>query len=55
MSTQILIAKEVLAFIKHAINYMGEISILQICKSAFKKDEINSAKLPTAVHDARQS
>uniref|UniRef100_A0A2A4JS89 Uncharacterized protein n=2 Tax=Heliothis virescens TaxID=7102 RepID=A0A2A4JS89_HELVI len=45
MSSQPLIANEVLAFIKHAIDYMDEVSILQICKSSFKEDEISSAKL----------
>ncbi|PZC87129.1 hypothetical protein B5X24_HaOG201365 [Helicoverpa armigera] len=45
MSAQTLIANEVLAFIKHAIDYMDEISILQICKTSFNEDEISSAKL----------
>ncbi|PZC74018.1 hypothetical protein B5X24_HaOG208432 [Helicoverpa armigera] len=45
MSAQTLIANEVLAFIKHAIDYMDEVSILQICKTSFKEDEISSAKL----------
>ena len=45
MSSQTLIANEVLAFIKHAIDYMDEVSILQICKSSFKEDDISSAKL----------
>ncbi|XP_047021435.1 uncharacterized protein LOC124631223 [Helicoverpa zea] len=45
MSNQTLIANEVLAFIKHAIDYMDEVSIMQICKSSFKEDEISSAKL----------
>ncbi|XP_022823589.1 uncharacterized protein LOC111365127 [Spodoptera litura] len=45
MSSKPLIANELLAFLKHAIDYMDEISILQICKSAFKEAEICSAKL----------
>ncbi|KAJ8710134.1 hypothetical protein PYW07_009500 [Mythimna separata] len=43
--SQPLIANEVLAFIKHAIDYMDEVSILQICKSSFNEEEISSAKL----------
>ncbi|XP_047030833.1 uncharacterized protein LOC124638065 [Helicoverpa zea] len=45
MSSKPLIANEVLAFINHAIDYMDEVSIVQICRSAYKEDEVCSAKL----------
>ncbi|KAF9823311.1 hypothetical protein SFRURICE_019120 [Spodoptera frugiperda] len=44
MSTQPLIANELLAFIQHAIDTMDEVSILQICKSNFKEEDISSGK-----------
>lgn len=44
MSSQQLIVNEVLAFIIHAIDTMDEVSILQICKSNFKEEEVCSAK-----------
>lgn len=44
MSTQSLIANELLAFIQHAIDTMDEVSILQICKSNFKEEDICSGK-----------
>ncbi|KAM3959964.1 LOW QUALITY PROTEIN: uncharacterized protein ACR2FA_005985 [Aphomia sociella] len=40
-----LIANELLAFIQHAIDTMDEVSIIQICKSNFKEEEICSSKL----------
>lgn len=45
MSSQKLIANELLAFIQHAIDTMDEISIMQICKSNFKEDEISKGKM----------
>ncbi|CAH0407162.1 unnamed protein product [Chilo suppressalis] len=42
MSSQQLIANELLAFIENAIDTMDEISILQICN--FKEDEVCSGK-----------
>ncbi|XP_047035823.1 uncharacterized protein LOC124641699 [Helicoverpa zea] len=45
MSSKPLIANEVLAFINHAIDYMDEVSIVQICRSAYKEEEVCSAKL----------
>ncbi|CAH0687644.1 unnamed protein product [Spodoptera exigua] len=45
MSSKPLIANEVLAFMNHAIDYMDEVSIVQICRSAYKEDEVCSAKL----------
>ncbi|XP_026727703.1 uncharacterized protein LOC113493869 [Trichoplusia ni] len=39
-----LIANELLAFIQHAIDTMDEVSILQICKTNFKEEEISSGK-----------
>ncbi|KAF9816274.1 hypothetical protein SFRURICE_003825 [Spodoptera frugiperda] len=42
--TQPLIANELLAFIQHAIDTMDEVSILQICKSNFKEEDISSGK-----------
>ncbi|XP_026746538.1 uncharacterized protein LOC113507811 [Trichoplusia ni] len=39
-----LIAKELLAFIQHVIDTMDEVSILQICKTNFKEEEISSGK-----------
>ncbi|XP_075973559.1 uncharacterized protein LOC142974874 [Anticarsia gemmatalis] len=44
MSSQHLIANELLAFIQHAIGTMDDVSIVQICKSSFKEKEINSGK-----------
>lgn len=44
MSSETLIPNELLAFIQHAIDTMDEISILQICKSNFKIEEICSGK-----------
>lgn len=44
MSTQPLIANELLAFIQHAIDTMDEVSIQQICKSNFKEEDISSGK-----------
>ncbi|XP_073951929.1 uncharacterized protein [Choristoneura fumiferana] len=44
MSSQQLIANELLAFIQNAIDTMDEVSIVQICKSNFKEDEICSGK-----------
>lgn len=44
MSSQQLIANEVLAFLQHAIDTMDEISIIQICKSNFTSEEIGVAK-----------
>ncbi|KAF9794016.1 hypothetical protein SFRURICE_015185 [Spodoptera frugiperda] len=44
MSTQPLIANELLAFIQHAIDTVDEVSILQICKSNFKEEDISSGK-----------
>lgn len=45
MSSQQLIANELLAFIQNAIDTMDEISIMQICKSNFKEDEISKGKM----------
>ncbi|CAH0591585.1 unnamed protein product [Chrysodeixis includens] len=45
MSSKPLIANEVLAFIIHAIDYMDEVSIVQICRSTYKEEEVCSAKL----------
>lgn len=45
MGSQPLIVNELLAFVKHAIDYMDELSILQICKSQYKEEEVSSAKL----------
>ncbi|KAJ8710630.1 hypothetical protein PYW08_009145 [Mythimna loreyi] len=45
MSSKKLIVNELLAFLVHAIDYMDEVSILQICRSNFKEDEISSGKL----------
>lgn len=45
MSSKPLIVNEVLAFIIHAIDYMDEVSIVQICRSAYKEEEVCSAKL----------
>ncbi|XP_026330950.1 uncharacterized protein LOC113238327, partial [Hyposmocoma kahamanoa] len=45
MSSQQLIANELLAFIIHAIDTMDEVSIVQICKSNFSEDEICSGKM----------
>ncbi|XP_026736740.1 uncharacterized protein LOC113500230 [Trichoplusia ni] len=39
-----LIANALLAFIQHAIDTMDEVSILQICKTNFKEEEISSGK-----------
>lgn len=44
LSSEQLIANEVLAFLQHAIDTMDEISIIQICKSNFNAEEITSAK-----------
>ncbi|XP_022834947.1 uncharacterized protein LOC111362504 [Spodoptera litura] len=44
MSSHQLIANELLAFIQHAIDTMDEVSIMQICKSNFKEDEISKGK-----------
>lgn len=44
MGSEQLIANELLAFIQHAIDTMDEISILQICKTNFKREEICSGK-----------
>lgn len=44
MGSEQLIANELLAFIQHAIDTMDEISILQICKTNFKREEICSSK-----------
>ncbi|XP_075990150.1 uncharacterized protein LOC142985790 [Anticarsia gemmatalis] len=43
MSTQ-LIANELLAFIQNAIDTMDEVSVMQICKSNFKEEDISSGK-----------
>lgn len=45
MSSQQLIANELLAFIQNAIDTMDEISIMQICRSSFKEDEISKGKM----------
>ncbi|XP_072931715.1 uncharacterized protein [Epargyreus clarus] len=45
MRSEQLIANEVLAFIQHAIDTMDEVSIIQICKSNFTREEIGSAKI----------
>ncbi|KAF9822734.1 hypothetical protein SFRURICE_001093 [Spodoptera frugiperda] len=45
MSSQQLIANELLAFIQNAIDTMDEVSIMQICKSNFKEDEISKGKM----------
>lgn len=45
MSSKPLIVNELLAFLNHAIDYMDEVSILQICQSNFKEEEISSGKL----------
>ncbi|KAF9793631.1 hypothetical protein SFRURICE_001990 [Spodoptera frugiperda] len=45
MSSQQLIANELLAFKQNAIDTMDEISIMQICKSNFKEDEISKGKM----------
>ncbi|CAH0402151.1 unnamed protein product [Chilo suppressalis] len=44
MSSDQLIANELLAFIQNAIDTKDEVSILQICKSNFKEDEVCSGK-----------
>ncbi|XP_072934994.1 uncharacterized protein [Epargyreus clarus] len=44
MRSEQLIANEVLAFIQHAIDTMDEVSIIQICKTNFTREEICSAK-----------
>ncbi|KAF9823741.1 hypothetical protein SFRURICE_017304 [Spodoptera frugiperda] len=45
LSSKPLIVNEVLAYIIHAIDYMDEVSIVQICRSAYKEEEVCSAKL----------
>ncbi|KAM3961854.1 uncharacterized protein ACR2FA_004179 [Aphomia sociella] len=45
MGSEQLIANELLAFIQHAIDTMDEVSIMQICKSNFKEEEICSSKV----------
>ncbi|KAL0841481.1 hypothetical protein ABMA28_015158 [Loxostege sticticalis] len=45
MSSEKLIANELLAFLQHAIDTMDEVSILQICKSNFKEEEICKSKV----------
>ncbi|XP_072931485.1 uncharacterized protein [Epargyreus clarus] len=45
MRSEQLIANEVLAFIQHAIDTMDEVSIIQISKSNFTREEIGSAKI----------
>uniref|UniRef100_A0A2A4JRK1 Uncharacterized protein n=1 Tax=Heliothis virescens TaxID=7102 RepID=A0A2A4JRK1_HELVI len=45
MSSKKLIVNELLAFLVHAIDYMDEVSILQICRSNFKEEDVSSAKL----------
>lgn len=45
MSSQQLIANELLAFIQNAIDTMDEVSIMQICKSNFKEDDISKGKM----------
>ncbi|XP_072934818.1 uncharacterized protein [Epargyreus clarus] len=45
MRSEQLIANEVLAFIQHAIDTMDEVSIIQICKTNFTREEIVSAKI----------
>ncbi|CAH1636245.1 unnamed protein product [Spodoptera littoralis] len=45
MSSKPLIVNELLAFLVHAIDYMDEVSILQICRSNYKEEEVSSAKL----------
>ncbi|XP_072938405.1 uncharacterized protein [Epargyreus clarus] len=44
MRSEQLIANEVLAFIQHTIDTMDEVSIIQICKTNFTREEICSAK-----------
>ena len=44
LSSETLIANELLAFIQHAIDTMDEVSIMQICKSSFSEEEISSGK-----------
>ncbi|KAM3960302.1 uncharacterized protein ACR2FA_005601 [Aphomia sociella] len=45
MGSEQLIANELLAFIQHAIDTMDEVSIMQICKSNFKEEEICNSKV----------
>ncbi|XP_072931728.1 uncharacterized protein [Epargyreus clarus] len=45
MRSEQLIANEVLAFIQHAIDTMDEVSIIQICKTNFTREEIVNAKI----------
>ncbi|XP_072934830.1 uncharacterized protein [Epargyreus clarus] len=45
MRSEQLIANEVLAFIQHAIDTMDEVSIIQICKTNFTREEIVSAMI----------
>ncbi|KAM3955362.1 uncharacterized protein ACR2FA_010739 [Aphomia sociella] len=45
MGSEQLIANELLAFIQHAIDTMDEVSIMQICKSNFKEEEICNSKM----------
>ncbi|XP_022818594.1 uncharacterized protein LOC111351060 [Spodoptera litura] len=45
MSSQQLIANELLAFIQNAIDTMDENSIMQIYRSSFKEDEISKGKM----------
>ncbi|XP_063619670.1 uncharacterized protein LOC134792331, partial [Cydia splendana] len=44
MSSQQLIANELLAFVQNAVDTMDEVSIRQICKSSFSEDDICSGK-----------
>ena len=44
MSSKQLIVNELLAFLVHAIDYMDEVSILQLCRTNFKEDDISSGK-----------
>ncbi|XP_022817933.1 uncharacterized protein LOC111350545 [Spodoptera litura] len=44
-SSKPLIVNELLAFLVHAIGYMDEVSILQICRSNYKEEEVSSANL----------
>ncbi|XP_045493425.1 uncharacterized protein LOC123692696 [Colias croceus] len=45
MSCKTLIVNELLAFIHNAIDTMDEVSIMQICKTNFKEEEISSGKV----------
>ncbi|KAM3961427.1 uncharacterized protein ACR2FA_004540 [Aphomia sociella] len=45
MGSEQVIANELLAFIQHAIDTMDEVSIMQICKSNFKEEEICNSKV----------